>query len=165
MKKTLLITAAALAAGVISTQAQVYSQNVVGYVNQPIPANSYQIIGSQMVNGSDANATNGNINTTLVNGLISSPVPATGGNPSQNPALSTNSQILLWNGITFTIYYYFNASDATSWNSTPSAGGWYDSLGNYQANVTMPIGNSAFIFNHSGSALTVTTVGTVEQGT
>ena len=38
MKKTLLIAAAALAAGVISSQAQaVYSQNIVGYVN--IPAN------------------------------------------------------------------------------------------------------------------------------
>jgi len=35
MKKTLLIAAAALAAGIISSQAQpVYSQNVVGYVNQ-----------------------------------------------------------------------------------------------------------------------------------
>ena len=33
MRKTLLIAAAALAAGVISSQAQVYSQNVVGYVN------------------------------------------------------------------------------------------------------------------------------------
>jgi hypothetical protein len=36
MKKTLLIAAAALAAGVISSQAQVYSQNIVGYVNVPI---------------------------------------------------------------------------------------------------------------------------------
>jgi len=33
--KTLLIAAAALAAGVISSQAQVYSQNIVGYVNTP----------------------------------------------------------------------------------------------------------------------------------
>jgi len=39
MKKTLLIAAAALAAGVISTQAQVYSQNIVGYVNTAIPGN------------------------------------------------------------------------------------------------------------------------------
>jgi hypothetical protein len=37
MRKTLLIAAAALAAGVISSQAQVYSQNIVGYVNQPLP--------------------------------------------------------------------------------------------------------------------------------
>ena len=34
MRKTLLMAAAALAAGVISIQAQVYSQNIVGYVNQ-----------------------------------------------------------------------------------------------------------------------------------
>jgi len=33
MKKTLLIAVAALAAGVISSQAQVYSQNIVGYAN------------------------------------------------------------------------------------------------------------------------------------
>jgi hypothetical protein len=33
--KALLIAAAALAAGVISSQAQVYSQNIVGYVNVP----------------------------------------------------------------------------------------------------------------------------------
>ena len=34
--KTLLIAAAALAAGVISSQAQVYSQNIVGYANVPM---------------------------------------------------------------------------------------------------------------------------------
>lgn len=38
MKKTLLIAAAALAAGVVSSQAQVYSQNVVGYANVPTPS-------------------------------------------------------------------------------------------------------------------------------
>ena len=36
MKKTLLIAAATLAAGVISIQAQVYSQNIVGYMNQTL---------------------------------------------------------------------------------------------------------------------------------
>ena len=35
MRKTLLIAAATLAAGVISSEAQVYSQNIVGYVNIP----------------------------------------------------------------------------------------------------------------------------------
>jgi hypothetical protein len=35
--KALLIAAAALAAGVVSSQAQVYSQNIVGYVNNPAP--------------------------------------------------------------------------------------------------------------------------------
>src|SRR5665213_1536643 len=38
MRKTLLIAAGALAASVISSQAQVYSQNIVGYVNKPLPA-------------------------------------------------------------------------------------------------------------------------------
>ena len=37
MKKTLLIAAAALAASVISSQAQVYSQNIVGYANVNTP--------------------------------------------------------------------------------------------------------------------------------
>jgi hypothetical protein len=35
MRKTLLIAAAALAASVISSEAQVYSQNIVGYANLP----------------------------------------------------------------------------------------------------------------------------------
>jgi len=37
MKKTLLIAAAALAASIISSEAQVYSQNIVGYANIPTP--------------------------------------------------------------------------------------------------------------------------------
>jgi hypothetical protein len=40
MKKTLLIAAAALVAGVISSEAQVYSANIVGYVNQSYPTNA-----------------------------------------------------------------------------------------------------------------------------
>ena len=38
--KTLLIAAAALAAGILSSSAQTYSQNIVGYVNQVLPANA-----------------------------------------------------------------------------------------------------------------------------
>ncbi len=45
MKKTLLIAAAALAAGVISTQAQpVYSQNIVGYANVVTPTSGAQYL-------------------------------------------------------------------------------------------------------------------------
>jgi len=164
MKKTLLIAAAALAAGIISTQAQVYSQNVVGYINQPIPAGGYQIVGSDLVGGSDANQTNGDINATLGAGLISSPVPATVGNPTQNPGLSTNSQILVFNGSGFVTYFYFNQADATSWQGTASPAGWYDA-GGVPASVLLTGGKSAFIYNHSSSPLTVTTVGTVLQGT
>ena len=52
MKKTLLMIAATLAAGVISTQAQVYSQNVVGYVNVVCPA-GFSIIANPVDSGSN----------------------------------------------------------------------------------------------------------------
>ena len=52
MKKTLLIAAAALAAAVISTQAQVYSLNIVGYVNVASPA-GYSIIANQLDTGTN----------------------------------------------------------------------------------------------------------------
>jgi hypothetical protein len=55
--KTLLIaTAAALAAGIISSQAQVYSQNIVGYVNIPAKI-GYNIVANPLDNGAD-NLTN-----------------------------------------------------------------------------------------------------------
>jgi len=156
MKKTLLIAAAALAAGVITSQAQVYSQNVVGYVNQTLPANSYQILGSQLIGGSDSAQTNGDINATLVNGFVSQPLDP--------PNTHSNSAIYLWNGISYVTYYYFNQADATTWEGFASPAGWYDLLGNY-ANVKLTGNQAAFIQNHSSSPMTVTTVGTVFQGT
>jgi len=44
MRKTLLMAAAALAAGVISSQAGVYSQNVVGYANLATPASKNSLL-------------------------------------------------------------------------------------------------------------------------
>jgi hypothetical protein len=167
MKKTLLIAVAALVAGIISTTAQaqnVYSQNVVGYVNMPIAPFTYQIVGSTMIGGSDPNQSNGDINATLINGLISSPVPATGLNPGQDPNLSTNSQILIFNGSSFITYFYFNQADATSWEGSPSPAGWYTAAGT-PASVYLTNGMSAFIYNHSAYPMTVTTSGNVFQGT
>jgi len=51
--KTLLIAAAALVAGVISSEAQVYSQNVVGYVNVTIPAGQYVLVANPLTTGDD----------------------------------------------------------------------------------------------------------------
>ena len=156
MKKTLLIVAAALAAGMISVQAQnVYSQNVVGYVNQTIPPFSYQIIGSQFINGSDVGQTNGDINATLINGLISS--------PNDPPNLSSNSQIYAWNGSSYTVYYFFNHADATTWEGFASPAGWYDG-GGTPASVNLNSGKAAFIYNHSASPMTVSSAGQVFQG-
>lgn len=50
--KTLLITAALTAAGALSSMAQVYSVNIVGYVNLNIPGNgSFSMIANQLNNG------------------------------------------------------------------------------------------------------------------
>jgi hypothetical protein len=58
MKKTLLIAAAALAAGVISSQAQaVYSQNIVGYVNVPTVA-GYTALANPLNQNGNYSATN-----------------------------------------------------------------------------------------------------------
>ena len=79
MKKTLLIAAAALAAGVISSQAQVYSQNVVGYINITTPAGGYSFVANQLTNG------NNNVNNVLNSGLVS------------DPNALTNSTLYVWN--------------------------------------------------------------------
>jgi hypothetical protein len=51
--KTLLIAAAALAAGVISSQAQVYSQNIVGYVNAPFGQGINTLASTPLTTGND----------------------------------------------------------------------------------------------------------------
>ena len=69
--KTLLIAAAALAAGIMSSQAQVYSQNVVGYVNLSI-SNGFNCINIPL--DYDGTGTNNVVNTiigtNLPNGTI-----------------------------------------------------------------------------------------------
>jgi len=46
--KTLLLVAAAAAAGIVSSQAQVYSVNAVGYVNKTIPKNGFALISNPL---------------------------------------------------------------------------------------------------------------------
>lgn len=159
--KTLLIAAATLAAGVISSQASVYSQNVVGYVNQTIPAGGFQIVGSQLLNGSDVNQTNGNINTTLINGFISSNDQST---PDDVPTESTNSALYFWGGSGYQTYYFFNQADATTWEGFSSPAGWY-TAGGTLATINLNSGNASFIQNVATSPMTITTTGTVFQGT
>ncbi len=75
--KTLLVAAAALAAATISSQAQVYSQNVVGYVNVVLPAGQYALVSNPLDDGT---------NTTT----------------SLGQALANKSVIQVWNGTGFT---------------------------------------------------------------
>jgi len=137
MKKTLLIAAAALAAGIISSQAQVYSQNVVGYVNLTVPNGQFALLANQLDTGSN----------TLDNVI-------------QNGAVSSDTTVLYWTGSAFHQFIYYNTADS------PDGGqGWYDlnSLAPC-TNSLVPTGG-VFVHNTSGSAITLPTVGTVLQGT
>jgi hypothetical protein len=81
--KTLLIAAAAaLAAGVVSSQAQVYSQNIVGYVNTVFPPGAYIAINAPLA-ATPTNAPEDAIST-----------------------LTTGDSILFWNGSGFATYEY-----------------------------------------------------------
>jgi hypothetical protein len=60
--KALLIAAAALAAGVMTSQAQVYSQNIVGYINVPLNP-GYNLVANQL--DLDGTGTNNSIYTTI----------------------------------------------------------------------------------------------------
>jgi len=75
--KTLLIAAAALAAGIMTSQAQVYSQNIVGYINLPLTV-GYNMVANQL--DSDGTGTNNGIFTVL----------------STN--LPNGTKVLAWNG-------------------------------------------------------------------
>jgi hypothetical protein len=88
MKKTLLMAAAALAAGVISSQAGVYSQNVVGYVNQTLPLGFTTI-----ANPLDAQDPAG----TGVNNAITNVIPVLTGNYD-------GDILYFWTGSTFVSY-------------------------------------------------------------
>jgi hypothetical protein len=82
MRKTLLIAAAAFATSVISSQAQVYSQNIVGYVNLSLPAGYSQ---NATTLDFDGTGTNNTVTTVLGTNL---------------PA---GSQLLTWNGTSFSV--------------------------------------------------------------
>jgi hypothetical protein len=57
--KTLLIAAAALVAGVVSSEAQVYSANIVGYANVVLPGNGqYTLIANPFDDGNGNHLTN-----------------------------------------------------------------------------------------------------------
>jgi len=152
MKKTLLMAAVALAAGVITSQAQVYSQNVVGYINIPVAAHGYSFIANQLQNGSDASATNNNVNTVLSNGFVSDPNGV------------NNTVLFYWNGTGYASYAYYLDADALNNFGASAGNGWYDAGGNL-VNVAIKQGAGHFLYNPSASALTATLVGTVVQGT
>jgi len=90
--KILLTAAAALAAGVVASNGQVYSANFVGYANVTLVGNSgYTLVANPFDDG------NGNQSSNLVN------------------ALPNKSQVITWNG---TGYNTALTKSASGWNGS-----------------------------------------------
>lgn len=87
--KILLAAAAALAAGVMASNAQVYSANVVGYVTVTSAGGAYSLLANPLDNGSNTLAS-----------LVTAP---------------TGSHALIWTGTTFT----GSTKTPTSWSPNP----------------------------------------------
>jgi len=150
--KTLLIAAAALAVGVISSQAQVYSQNIVGYYNIPVASHKFQLVANQLLNGSDVNKTNNDVNA-IFSGLISDPNGV------------NNTILYKWNGAGYTIVSYFTGADADSWfGNSGSVNGFYDATG-VMVSLQLNQGSGSFLYNAASVGLTNTMVGNVVLGT
>ena len=133
MKKTLLIAAAALAVAVTSSQAQVYSANVVGYYNLTMPSTGYNFVSVQL-------------NVGVSNGA--SEVLGT---------IPDGTQILTWNpsAATFVVNFYDTGAGAT----LPAAS-WY--MSDYSTITNQPVlkpGTALFVVPSSN--VTNTFVGTV----
>jgi len=154
MKKTLLIAAAALAAGVISTQAQVYSQNIVGYVNTTIAGSGALTLVANPLQNITGGVTNNA--TSVLSGLV-------GG-----------ETVLVWKGNGYYAYNYAGAgvgtglgyaSDFYDGNAGTAAaipGTTYDSNNDvYWAPALKLNQGQAVYISNPGSTITNTFVGNV----
>jgi hypothetical protein len=93
--QTLLIAAAALVAGVMSSHAQVYSQNIVGYVNVTLVGGQNNLIANQL----DLDGTGTNNTLASVFGT----------------SLPNNATLSAWNGSGFDTATY---STSSGWSTT-----------------------------------------------
>jgi hypothetical protein len=135
MKKTLLMAAATLAAGIISTQATgVYSQNIVGYANVAAP-------------------------TAGANYFISVPFSigsSNGANEVFSAGLPSGTDLDIWNGSGFTTYIY-DTSDPVGLGTNVV---WYNSDDQTPAIIpVLPVGQAFLLV--PAAPITNTFAGTV----
>jgi len=129
--KTLLIAAAALAAGILSSSAQTYSQNIVGYVNQILPANASTLICNQL---------QGTNSTTTAEAVL--------------PALQVGDSLLIWDpGIGNYDTYLYLGGGSSGWLEPDGA-----TVGG-PPNISL--GQGFYYFTGAGNPETNTFVGTV----
>jgi hypothetical protein len=139
MRTKVLLGLAALAAGAVTATAQnVYSLNVVGYINLPL-IEGFNLVANQL----DADGTGTN---NTVAGVFSTNLPTTG----------LGTSVYLWDpaAATYNIATYAVTKGVAKWNHdfpwNPGQGAW----------VSIPVN----AFGGAGKTGTVTTVGTVLQG-
>jgi hypothetical protein len=124
--KTLLIAAATLAVGAITSQAQVYSQNVVGYINLSL-TNGYNMIGNQL--DFDGTGTNNTVQSFFGTNLVAP------------------SQVLVWNPGTASFPF------AASWVNSKGTLKW---TGNTNAvNAALQLGGGIFVQSPSATTITI----------
>jgi hypothetical protein len=138
MRKTLLIAAAALAAAVISSQAQVYSLNVVGYYNLVMPSSGYNMVSVQFQVGSSNGASE----------IL--------------PNIPDGTETVGWDQAhaKFVINYY----DTGSGSSAPAASWYMSDYATPTNQPVFPVGTSLFVIPGSQNGpvtCTNTVVGTV----
>jgi len=124
--KTAVLTAAALAAGALSSMAQnVYSLNVVGYINLSM-ASGYSLVANQLV-GADTT-----LNTVFGTGFS-----------------VDGYQVITWNAGS----QGFNQPDTFYTAATAGTAGWYDS--SFASAPVSPAVGQGFVYLNTGtSALT-----------
>lgn len=139
--KTLLIVAAsALAAAVTSSQAQstVYSQNIVGYVNQTLTPGSYELVAPAL--DVDGSGTNGTISTVVGTNIVS------------------GTTVLVWNGAGY---------DTLAWGSPGrgQAATWTLEGTTPTADPTYPLNVGEGFFINDPTDTNMLQTGVVMQGT
>jgi hypothetical protein len=138
MRKTLLIAAAAFAASVISSQAQVYSQNIVGYVNIPLTAGVLANVAPAL--DLDGTGTNNTIATVF-------------------PTPSLGDDAYVFNG---TGYVTLNYKAVGTGHPVVYTTNWFVGV---TASPNYPINPGESIFYLPAASQTVTQVGTALTGT
>ena len=157
--KTLLIAAATLAAGIISSQAAVYSQNVVGYMNVVTFNGSFNFTTCQVTNADGSNMVQNVLSPTMGNYV-------SGGSDINNPSTAQTTLWLPQSAGGYSQLFYYSSNDLYIANSGSPYGpdGWYDGNLTYATTTTLPLGYAFFIQNYSSHPITNTLVGTVAQG-
>jgi hypothetical protein len=138
MRTKLLLGAAILAASVACSMAQnVYSVNVVGYVNVTLPTGQFTAVANPLDASMGGTVANGNDMTNLFN------INTTAG-------LANGSYIATFNSVL---------------NDYDSSISYVSLTKKWGGNFSMPPGVGALFYNAGGSDAVVTFVGQVEQGT